>query len=327
MNVRSCFRGLCRAQASKAAVALVIALLVSKAQADPGTADTLFRAARAAKKSGDEQRACRLFAESYRLDPALGTQLNLALCEEQAGRLAHALQMLQEVSVELLASDPRRVVAAEHLHDLERRVSWVVLQRGGSATENIRVLVGDAELSSASFGVRLPVDPGRRTLVVHAPGHADRKYVLELSPGDERTLTVELGKPLPAQRDSSLPRTQARSETRRVVGILSLGVAGTALTTSLSLGLAALKSKQTMDSACNADGACSSAGVEAAERGQRLALASTLGFAIGLASGGFAAYLLLGEGSSSGKPRQSSQALRKLELSVGPSQLSLALKF
>jgi hypothetical protein len=327
MSVRARFRGFGCRKASAAVIALVVGLSVTNAHADPGTADTLFRAARAAKKGGDEQRACRLFAESYRLDPALGTQLNLALCEEQRGNLAHALQMLQEVHVVLPASDPRRVIAAEHLQDLELRVSWLVLQIGEGATDDVRVRVGDAELSSASFGVRLPVDPGRRTLIVRAPRHADRNYELEFSPGSEQTLTVEPGQPLEVRSAPPEPRKQTRSNARHVAGVVTLGLAGSALTTSLALGLATLNAKQSMDGACDTAGSCSVAGVEAAERGQRLALASELSFAVGLAAGGVAAYLLLWEGSSARQAHRTSHAMRNFDLRVGVSQLSLSLKF
>src|SRR5512140_3616222 len=50
-------------------------------QRDPARAEQLFREAREAMSRGENERACRLFAESNALDPADGTLANLAMCE------------------------------------------------------------------------------------------------------------------------------------------------------------------------------------------------------------------------------------------------------
>ena len=57
---------------------------------DPAAAEALFEAGRQAATRGDWTTACPKFAESQRLDPAPGTLLNLADCEEHLGHLASA---------------------------------------------------------------------------------------------------------------------------------------------------------------------------------------------------------------------------------------------
>src|SRR5688572_25737334 len=86
-----------------------------------GAAEVLFREARAAMRKGDVARACPKFAESYRLDPSLGTLLNLALCEEQQGRIVSAWTKFKHFLDSAPLSDKRREIARERVAELEPR--------------------------------------------------------------------------------------------------------------------------------------------------------------------------------------------------------------
>src|ERR1041384_7022387 len=83
--------------------ATVLAAVVAcpkAARAEPDSvaaAETLFREGREAVKRADYAVACPKFQESQRLDPAIGTLLNLALCEESWGGLADARLPLGQV--------------------------------------------------------------------------------------------------------------------------------------------------------------------------------------------------------------------------------------
>src|SRR5258706_15138092 len=63
---------------------------------DPATADALFRQGRQAMEAKNYADACQKFAESQKLDPAAGTAMNLATCEEKLGKLASAWQHWKE---------------------------------------------------------------------------------------------------------------------------------------------------------------------------------------------------------------------------------------
>jgi hypothetical protein len=71
-------------------VMLGLSFVTRAASADSAAAEALFREGRDAAKHGDLETACADFAESQRLDPAPGTLLNLAECEEKLGRVASA---------------------------------------------------------------------------------------------------------------------------------------------------------------------------------------------------------------------------------------------
>src|SRR5262245_59061569 len=86
------------------AAAFVCALPAS-ARAENVSAEALFRAGRAATARGDHAAACTHYRESYRLEQAPGTLLNLALCEETLGKLASAWQHYQDAVFDLSAED------------------------------------------------------------------------------------------------------------------------------------------------------------------------------------------------------------------------------
>ena len=98
------------------------ALVLLPALAFAQDAETLFREGRVAAEAGNYTVACPKFEESYKLDPAPGTLLNLADCEENRGQLVKAWQHFRLLHDRLPASDDRKVVAAVRAHALEQRL-------------------------------------------------------------------------------------------------------------------------------------------------------------------------------------------------------------
>src|SRR5690349_13986528 len=70
----------------------------SASSEDQAAAQALFDDAKELVKSGKAAEACPKFEESQRLDPGLGTQLNLADCYERIGRTASAWTIYVEVA-------------------------------------------------------------------------------------------------------------------------------------------------------------------------------------------------------------------------------------
>jgi tetratricopeptide (TPR) repeat protein len=72
-------------------------------QSEPSTSDLQgaeeqFRKGRQLITTGNYRLACPRFEESMRLAPALGTLLNLAICEEQAGERDRACQLFHDAA-------------------------------------------------------------------------------------------------------------------------------------------------------------------------------------------------------------------------------------
>jgi hypothetical protein len=70
-------------------------LLGAQGPRDPARAEAAFAEARAAMNANNLPRARDLFVESYRLDPAIGTVLNLATVEEKLGDRENAIRHYQ----------------------------------------------------------------------------------------------------------------------------------------------------------------------------------------------------------------------------------------
>lgn len=159
---------------------------------DAAAAEALFRSAREAAEQGDWVTACDRFEESKRLEPAPGTVLNLARCRENLGEIASAWKSYTEAAQRLPARDERHEFARKKSLELEARVPYLILNAPRTKSDVVVTLDG-TELSSASFGVPLPIDPGEVEVAVQAKGHETQKTTLTLAEGDEVTHQLELG--------------------------------------------------------------------------------------------------------------------------------------
>jgi len=136
-------------------------------------AESLFREG---KRLSSEQRfaeACPKFAESYKLDPGLGTLLNLATCHESEGKPASAWAEFSEASARAKreGDNDRAQLAEEHVRALEPKLAHVSISLApGAAVPGLVVKFDARELSSAALGLQIPVDPGKHLLEAAAPG-------------------------------------------------------------------------------------------------------------------------------------------------------------
>lgn len=280
------------------------ATLASVARAEPSpAAEALFQAGREAARRGDYAEACTRFNESQRLEPALGTRLNLALCEEELGHLAEAWALFRALAHALPADDPRMALVESHAAALVVRVPTLVLHAGAELPLGSRVEVAGLRVTPSAFGVAIPLNPGRLVLRVFAPGFEMRAYEVTLAAGEKAELVVDPGpklaeavlrprEPRPSHV-SPLPVRRESSHSLRTAGMIGLGAAGSALIGSLVAGYLAAHNKHTMDRECDASSACSAAGLSAARSGQRFASLATASFAVSVAFAAGGTTLLL----------------------------------
>lgn len=150
-------------------------------------AEELFRRAKALIAQGKHEEACPLLKESYRLDPGQGTLLNLALCHEQTGRVASAWGEFRAVEQQARVSVPpkldRAELARQHAEKLEPRISRVRIVAAPEAKVPGLVVKIDGEERAELLWSGVPVDAGKRTVEVSAPGKKTKSFEITVEDG------------------------------------------------------------------------------------------------------------------------------------------------
>jgi hypothetical protein len=280
----------------------------ARAQAT-ATAEALFRAGRDASARGDHSAACTHYRESYRVERALGTLLNIAVCEEALGELASALQTFGDVLASLPPEDIRIAFVRARKEALEARIPRIIVRLADQTPEDARVEIDESELPAASLGLSLPWNPGEHELRVTAQGHETSRYPFTLAEGQLLTLEIDAGEalepPARAIEQPSVPAPRAvathavargtwmapsdrrtseaprASSTRRAIGYAGVGLGASGLLASaISFGLA-LDRKRVVDDHCPAR-LCDAEGSAAAQSGKDFLTVSWIGLAVGL---------------------------------------------
>ena len=185
-------------RAAAAALALGAALAVPRASAQPlpgaspAMAEALFQQARDLFKQERYAEACPRFAESQRLEPKLGTLLNLAVCHEKTGKIATA--WTECTSAATIArrdgAKDREDFAREQVAILEKKLARVVVQADASAA-GPSVTLDDQPLDRTALNTPLPIDPGKHRISALAPGKIAWSTEIE-APSDRAELTVTI---------------------------------------------------------------------------------------------------------------------------------------
>ncbi|MFO0572351.1 MAG: hypothetical protein U0263_42415 [Polyangiaceae bacterium] len=280
-----------------AALALVSPEVMAQGR-DATAAEALFNAGRDAVKAGDYPTACAKFRESNRLDPAPGTVLNLADCEEHLGHVATAWTLFREVTQRVPPSDERHALATQRAAQLEPRLPKLTVSLAPGAPAGTRVLRDGIELGAAALDTALPVDPGKHSIVVQAPGRAPSETSVESSEGRAERVVVRVGA---AQSDGGKP-SGTRSNGKKTWGWVLTGVGAAGVGVGAVTGFMVLGEKRRVDDNCDAQKRCNQTGMDAVDRGRTLGTVSGVSFIVGGLSLAGGAYLLLSSGSKESPP-------------------------
>jgi len=185
-----------RAVAAAVAVLSVLALALP-ARAD-GTEDDkkkaarLFKEGRAAITAGKVDEACGKFEESFKLDAAIGTKLNLADCLERKGLLVAAYHLFDEAATEAArtSKEGRESFARTRADALVGRLVKLELRLAEPATPRMSVTIAGVIVAASAWGEPRFVEPGTTAIDVTAPGKVPFHVEVEGHGGDTKTIDV-----------------------------------------------------------------------------------------------------------------------------------------
>jgi len=257
---------------------------------DPAAAQSLFYEARALMGQGKYALACPKLEESMRLDPGIGTQFNLADCNEHIGKIATAWASFLDVAAQSKASNQpeREKVARKRAQALESKLPKLVVDVP-AATPGLEVKRDGIVVGAAAFGTSIPVDPGAHHITATAPGKQTWETNVHATEG--RTARVSVPRDLPAapvaaaavpvpvgppaaapvqtvRTDATAmdntyfppPVTEERGSTQRTLGWIVAGAGVVGLGVGAGFGLSSLSSRDESREHCTRD-ACNSTGV------------------------------------------------------------------
>jgi hypothetical protein len=246
---------------------------------DPVRAKTLFDEGRALASRGEHAAACGRFAESLALDHKIGTELNLADCNERLGHVAEAWRLFDVAAGEAKASgDEREAYARGRADTLVTRLMTIVVKIPQPMPPALKVTIGGRDVQPAAE-IRERIDPGDVEVIATAP---DRPRFARVAKGIAgATVIVEVR--------ADEPPVETGTTRRRSRVYLAWGLGGVAAASAIVSAALIVKAKRDYDHAADgsdcmhtADGriSCNDAGNKAIHDSQRLGWIST-GFAAG----------------------------------------------
>jgi hypothetical protein len=153
---------------------MIAPALHAQAAADKAAAEALFDEGKRLREAKRYSEACPKFADSQRLDPAVGTLLNLALCYKEAGQTASAWSTYREAAAQAAAAhqSDREQLARDEASALETKLTKLIIEVSPEVAKvpGVEVKRDGALVPSGLWGVAAPVDPGIRSIDVSAPG-------------------------------------------------------------------------------------------------------------------------------------------------------------
>ncbi|MCU0687120.1 MAG: hypothetical protein MUF34_33565 [Polyangiaceae bacterium] len=328
--IRSDQRVACRTGSRQRAATRVCAALVAAAGLAPSlpasaqtgssteriAAEALFREALQMMGDGNYAEACPKLAESQRLDPGLGTLVNLALCHEAEGKTASAWAEFNEAAS--LARQNKRAdrerVARAHIKTLEPKLARLSVRVSpeARALAGLEVLRDGIVIKEGVWGSPIPVDPGKHEVSASASGYEVWTTTVEVpaEAGQHDVTVPELTKKkkedppasepalgTPSSTPSSTPASSSAvgplSLSQRTVGLIVGGTGVAALLVGGYFGYRAIDKAGDVDKRCPESNCADAGAVSLNDEAGRAATASNIALGVGLVGIGVGAFLVL----------------------------------
>jgi hypothetical protein len=301
-----------------ALVTLIAAAAPAAAQEGGAPAESLFEDGRALLAQGRYAEACAKLTESERLDPAVGTLLNLGDCYEKLGKIATAWAVFKQAATMARAGKQlaREKIASARVLALEPKIPRLSIQvpapPPGLEVRRDGLVLGAAEWAATDPSA-LAIDPGDHELVASAPGKKPWTTKITLAADGQTTRVVvpglevdELGERAPLQpaRDVGVSLEAVTTHDRNVQRLLGVvvGAAGIAsIIAAIPLGAHAITLNKDAASECPTNSTCTAEGQSDSQSAVTSGTIATVLLSAGVAvlGGGVVLYLTSPQASPS----------------------------
>ncbi len=255
--------------------------------ADRAAAQDLFDNARELMNDDRYEEACDKFEESQRLDPAPGTQLNLADCFERIGKTASAWINFLEVAAKA-KKEYRIKVAKERAEALEPELVRLTILVPHKVS-GLEIKRDDNLVREPLWETALPIDPGKHTITATAPGKKPwtQKFDIDEDKKQHEITVAKLEdapiepKPKPDKPEPVTPPSDG--SINRILALVGGGVGVIGIGLGTAFGVIAMgKNDESLEHCLASDSnLCEPEGVTLRDEALTAANVSTAGFVIG----------------------------------------------
>ena len=176
------------------AVIAFMLLGVRIATADKDKADSLFRQGKRLMSEKRYADACESFEHSFRLDPGIGAELNVAKCYEEWGKLATAYRAFKKAEdLAKDAHDSRVGKIHELVEQLDLQVPKLTIHVAKDAdADSLKVWMDGATVERARLNEPQMVDPGPHLVEYQAGDEKKKSKLIPIERGGSSDVTLDL---------------------------------------------------------------------------------------------------------------------------------------
>ncbi len=193
-------------------------------------ADKLFDDGRKYLASKEFALACTAFEQSQEADPAIGTQLNIALCYEDWGKVTAAYRAY--VEAERLAKDKkddREAGARMKVDQLAPKVPHLQVEIPADADIAMTFELDSKEIDKAKLADDQLVEPGKHRIMARLAGRPATETVVDLKEGERKKVTLIIPHVEVKYVTTGGKRKKGRfygGATMTIMGTAAMGIAG-----------------------------------------------------------------------------------------------------
>ncbi len=169
---------------------------IAAADANKDKADALFKQGKKLMSQKSYSEACQAFEESFKLDPGIGGELNIARCYEEWGKLGRAFKAYQKAEqMALDAHDGRAPKIEELVKGIEPQVPKLTLRLKSGEAKDVTATLDGQPVDTTTLGRPMYLDPGPHTIEYKNEAGETKKKIVPVERAGTMEVVVEAGPP------------------------------------------------------------------------------------------------------------------------------------